>query len=151
MNRLHAITKIQRAVFDDGITDPKDVFLKLRFVIPNGGADELMPRKEIEALAEHAIAMLKNVHFPVERAHLALDILEGELRADLLDALASLDVTEPNVCREVFEMHRNLGNSTGPASLRECVDMLAEGGAAEELVADLATRLAALYPPDKED
>lgn len=148
MNRLHAVTKIQRAVLDDGISDPKDVFQKLRFEIPNSGQDLVMERKEIEAFAAQSIGLVQDARFPVERERMRLDILEGELRADLLDAIAGIDISDPGVCRDVYELHRKVGSSTGAPTLQEAIDMLAvskpEPG--EDAIAGFVSRLEALYP-----
>lgn len=146
MNRLHAMTKIQRAALDGGNKDPKDIFMGLRFEIPNGGDNEVMSRKEIEAFATQSIQLVADAKFPVERARMALDILEGELRADLLDTVAELDITNPRDCREVYELHRKIGSSIGEPTLREAIDAVAVGGIDADRVAALVTRLNAIYP-----
>lgn len=146
MNRLHALTKIQRHVFESGCTDEKDIFLALRHVIPNGGDTEVLSRKEIESFAKISLQQLAEARFPVERERLRLDILEGELRADLLDEIAKLDLSNPRDCRELYELHRAVGNSTGEPTLRQAIDALAVGGTSEDVVAALTERLLALYP-----
>jgi hypothetical protein len=151
VNRLHAMTKIQRFVVEKKPVDGKAVFTALRFEIPNSGEGEVMSRKEIEAFADHSIKTIADMRFGVERARLSLDIAEGELRADLLDALDALDMTNPQDCREIYELHREIGSSTGPASLRKAVDMLAAGGGTEDAMADFTARLLALYPDPEDD
>jgi hypothetical protein len=144
MNRLHAMAKVQRAVFESDTIEPKDIYLKLRFEIP----ETLMGRKEIEAFAEHSIQLRSDARFPVEKARMALDILEAELRADVLDALGALDVTNPRDCREVYELHRQLGSSIGEHSLRHGIDALEAAGKDFEA---LRARLDEIYPPAKSE
>lgn len=151
MNRLHAMTRIQRLVFEHRPVDGKDVFMRLRTEIPNGGDKEVMSRKEIEAFADHAIKLIGDMRFGVELARLQLDIAEGELRADVLDALDALDMSKPGDCRDIYELHREIGSSTGPASLRKALDMLAVGGTSEDTMASLTARLLALYPVEGDD
>lgn len=148
MNRMHAITLIQRTVLEENPSDAKDVFLKLRSQIPNGGMDEVLSRKEIEAVAEGSIQTIKNAHFPVERAKLRLELLESELRADLLDALAGIELKDPDTVREVFQAHQELASSSGPASLRNCIDLIEASGAD---VAPLLQRLLDIYPEPKDE
>lgn len=150
MNRLHAMTRIQRHVVEAKPVDGKAVFTALRFEIPNGTEGEVMSRKEIEAFGEHSIQTIANMRFGVEHKRLALDISEGELRADLLDALDALDMTNPQDCREIYELHREIAGSTGPASLRKAVDMLAVSST-EDAMADFTARLLALYPDPEDD
>jgi hypothetical protein len=151
MNRLHAMTRIQRLVFEHRPVDGKDVFMRVRMEIPNGGDNEVMSRKEIEAFADHAIKLIGDMKFSVELARLQLDIAEGELRADLLDALDALDMTNPSDCRDIYELHREIGNSTGAPSLRKAIDTLAVGGTHEDTIAALTARLLALYPAAEGD
>lgn len=151
MNRLHALTLIQRTVFEEKPSDVKDVFMKLRFLIPNGSEDEVMSRKEIDAFAQNCLAQLADARFPVERERYRIDILEGELRADLLDAIAELDLSDPNDCRELYELHRAVGNSTGSPTLQQAIDTLAAGGLGEDRIKTLTDRFFALYPKPKED
>lgn len=146
MNRLHAMAKVQRVVFESDTIEPKDVYLKLRSEIDT----DIMGRKEIEAFAEHSIQLRRDARFPVEKARMALDIAEAELRADVLDALGKLDVSEPRACREVYELHRQLGGSIGEPSLRLALEYLTEDGI--EGVEALRARLDEIYPPEsKED
>lgn len=151
MNRLHALTLIQRTVLEGSMTDEKDVFMKLRFEIPNGGDTELMSRNEIQAFAKNCVMQLSEARFPVERERLRLDILEGELRADILDEIAKLDLSDPRQCRELYELHREVGGSTGEPSLRRAVDTLAVGGCDENTIKAFTERLLALYPAAAED
>ena len=148
MNRLHAMTIIQRAVLDDGMKDPKDVFLSVRAKFPTSGHDQLLSRAEVEQFAAQSISMLANAHFPVERARLALDIREGELRADILDGIAALDISNPRDCRDVYELHQRVGGSIGEPTLREAIDILKAGG---QDVAGLVERCDEIYPPQQED
>lgn len=146
MNRLHALTLIQRTVFEDRPVEVKDVFMKLRFLIPNGGDNEVLARKDIEAFAENCMRQLKDLRFPVEFERMRIDILEGELRADLLDAIGELDLSDPNDCRELFELHRAVGSSTGSPTLMQAIDALAAGGIHEDRIKALTERYLALYP-----
>ncbi len=150
MNRLHAMTLIQRTVLESDCIDASDIFMRLRRDIPNGGDSELMSRKEIEAFAKQAIELRDQAKFPVERKRLELDITEGELRADVIDALALIDLSNPRDVRDVYEMHRKIGGSIGEPSLREAVDYLGEAGVDEAVVAPLAARLLALYPVEED-
>jgi hypothetical protein len=151
MNRLHALTRIQKAALSGDYVDGKAIYAAVRNEIPTSGEDMLMSRTEIEKFADQQHAIASAIDFKVERAKFALDIAEGELRADLLDALDGLDVSDPRDCREVFRVHREVGNSSGPASIREAIDMLAAGGIAEDAVVSLVGRLNALYPPEEQE
>ncbi len=148
MNKLHAITLVQKTVIEGSFVDPKDVFLKLRSVIPNGGDTEVLSRKEIESVATEALQQLKSILFPVEKCKLLLDVKEMELRADLLDALAGVDISNPRDCRDVFETHRQLASSSGEPSLRLAMNTLAAAGLPHEA---FKARLDELYPEDSDD
>lgn len=134
---------IQRTVLEKDPVDGKEVFMLLRFVIPNGGDQEVMSRDEITQFGQHSVQIVKNASFHVEREKLKLDILEAELRADLLDALSTVDISDPAVCREIYNEHVSVASSTGRASLEEAIGKLAEAGVD---VTDFRTRLEAVYP-----
>ncbi len=147
MNRLHLLTFIQRCALHDGDTDENAVYGKVRKSFPgavNDGDKELMGRAECQAVAKQSIDMVRNSRFPIERARLALDIREGELRADVLDAIALLDVSNPRDCRDVFELHSKVGGSIGEPTLREALDMLAEAG---QDTTPLKARCDEIFPP----
>lgn len=150
LNRLHALALIQKIVLDKDITDldegPKQVFNNVREVVPIGGKDEVLSRAEVMGFAKQAIATAATAKFPVERANLRLEVAEHELRADLLDALCALDITDPADCRDVFNVHRELAGSSGPASMRTALDALSAGGVD---VTAYTVRLEALYPKPK--
>lgn len=147
MNRLHAMTMIQRAALD-GAIDEKSVYGTVRGKFDTSGDKAVMLRGEIEAFAKQAIAMTKAACFPVERERLRLDILEGELRADILDGIAALDISNPRDCRDVYELHTKVGGSTGEPTLREAIGALEAGG---QDVAELTSRCNAIYPPQGDD
>lgn len=148
MNRLHAFALIQRTVFDSDTIDANDVYLKLRNVIPNGGHDQVMSRDEIKGRAKEAIEQRDEAKFKVEFARHRLDILEAELRADVLDALEVIDLSNPRVCREVYDVHRQVGTSVGQPSLRQALELLKGGG---HDCAALKSRLDEIYPPATDD
>jgi hypothetical protein len=149
MNRLHALTRIQREalVNRDEHTDGNAVWQAIR----EGWDTSVLSRSKATEFADVQLKQAKAIDFELERAKFLLDITEGELRADLLDALDTIDVSNPRVCREVFECHRGLGNSTGEASIREAIDLLGVAGFDEAQCADFARRLLELYPADPED
>jgi hypothetical protein len=150
VNRLHIMTRAQRAALE-GVTDENAIYGIVRTEYPGtvgNGADELMSRKELEMFSRQAVLTAQNARFPVERARLALDIREGELRADVLDALAQLDVSNPRDCRDVFEIHQKVAGSIGEPTLREAIDLLA---AADKDVSALRTRCDEIFPPTEED
>jgi hypothetical protein len=151
VNRLHALTRIQKAALSGDYVDGKAIYAAVRNEIPTSGEDMLMSRTEIEQFAEQQSKIAKAIDFNVERAKFALDITEGELRADLLDALDALDMTNPSDCRDIYELHREIGNSTGAPSLRKAIDTLAVGGTHEDTIAALTARLLALYPAAEGD
>jgi hypothetical protein len=145
MNRLHVMTAIQRCALE-GDKDESTIYGKIRKLLPgavNNGAEELLSRKEAEALALQSIHMVSNARFPVERARLALDIREGELRADVLDAIATLDLSNPRDVRDVYETHQMVASSIGEPSLRAALDLLA---AADQDVTVLKARVDELFP-----
>lgn len=141
------MTMVQRTVLESDSIEKKDVYLKLRFEIP----EEVMGRLEIEAAAEQSVRIRDQAKFPVERARLALDIREGELRADVLDALALVDISNPRDCRDVYELHHQVGGSSGEPSLRNAIDFLGTAGIDEAVVGPLAARLLELYPEDADE
>ncbi len=148
MNRLHCMVAIQRAVFD-GATEPSTVFQQIRREYRiSSGHDELMSRTECEEHAKQSIRIFEQAQFPVERARLGLDIAEGELRADVLDGIAALDISNPRDCRDVYELHQKVGGSTGEPTLREAISTLEAGG---QDVTKLTERCDALYPKQEDD
>lgn len=149
MNRLHALTRIQRAAATGDHVDGKSIFMALRFEIPNGGDNEVLSRKEIETFGDMQVSAVKGMNFALEKAKYVLDIAEGELRADLLDALDALDTTDPRDCRDLFRIHQGVGNGGGPASILEAIDALAAGGATPDEVAGYIARLHEIYPEEK--
>lgn len=161
MNRLHLIAKIQRKALlgkpgPDGKWEPLFVDGKELFGSLNRedrGITDILKRSEIENFAQAAIDQVKAALFPVERRRMALDVNEGELRADILDALSTLDLEKPDVARNVYEAHAQVGGSTGRPSMDHAVLLLEELGAAE-LAESLRARIDELYPlsrPDDDD
>ena len=145
------MTLIQRTALEGGSIEPKDIYLKLRNTIPNGGLDEVMSRQEIVAFAEQSVKLVAESRFPVERERMRLDICEGELRADLLDELAKLDLSNPRIARELYETHRKIGSSTGEPTLREAIDTLAVSGVSPDTMTALVARLNEIYPPEADE
>lgn len=142
------MARIQKTVLEHEITDPKDVYQKLRFEIKH----EVMPREAIQGFAAQAIQLVSDAKFPVERDRMRLDIAEGELRADLLDALQLLDRSNPRDTRDIYELLRELGGSIGEPSLRKVIDAVTVSGKVDaDTCADFARRLVALYPPTEDD
>lgn len=152
MNRLHVVTRIQGLALE-GKTD---IFKLIRDEIPSDGDCGVtwggMAKKDIEAFADNTLKMIKAISFNVERERMRLDTLEGGLRADVLDALDALDLSNPRDAREIFEAHQQIGASTGPASLRTAIDMIAAAdGTSPDLVKDLTDRMLYLYPEADDD
>jgi hypothetical protein len=150
VNRMHVMTTIQRLALE-GDSDADSIYGKIRKALPgtvNNGAGELMSRAECQAFAKQAIHQAQSAMFPVERARLALDIAEGELRADILDGVAALDVSNPRDCRDAFDLHQKVGGSVGEPTCREAIDYLKNAG---QDVAALEAKLVELYPAPTED
>lgn len=149
MNRLHVITKVNELALN-GTTEVGEIFRLLRNELStvSSSVESLgLKRTDIEHLAKQALEQVSNALFPCERRRLELDVLEGKLRADVLDALATIDLSNPSVAREVFEAHRAVGFNTGTPSIRTALDVL--DGAGVDCAA-LNAQLDALYPAEAE-
>jgi hypothetical protein len=122
MNRLHLVVQIQELVLAG--KEPAEVYQELRS-LKNPSIEDLgLKRTDVENMAKSSKTTLETALFPIEKRKLALDVQEGRLRADILDAVAGLDVSDVLVAREVWAVHQELGNSSGPASLRSALDCL---------------------------
>ncbi len=141
MNRLHVVAEIQSLVLS-GLTEVGEINRRLRPMNPDGCG---MKRTEVEKFTKQSIEMVGAAYFPVERRRFELDITEARLRADILDALATLDISDPNVAREVFEVHSRVGGSSGKPTLDEAIELLDEAGAA------FKPRMLELWPLQPDD
>lgn len=150
MNRLHVVTHVQELAIE-GITEPGEVYRLVRNRLSEQSTsleDFGLKRTEVEKLAKEAVEMVGNAHFPIERRRLELDLAEGKIRADILDALKTIDISNPNIAREVYEAHRSVGASAGAVSLRHGMDCL-EGANVD--VTSLKAAIEALFPSEPED
>jgi hypothetical protein len=144
MNRLHVITRIQELVLSG--TSPGEIYKTLRDECRNPSIEGLgLKRTDVDKLAEGSAKTLEQVQFPCERRHLELEIAETKIRADVLDAVATLDISNPTVAREVFNAHRQLGSSSGEPSILQALDLL--DGAGHDTVS-LRAALAVVFPRD---
>jgi hypothetical protein len=143
VNKFHVYAIVQAAVLanEAELSDGKSVFHTLREQYPS--ITDLMSRSEIEKVATSFFEGLKKVTFAVERRAMELQAEEAMLRADLIDELAKLDVTDPGVAREVLATINSTVASAGEPSLQEAIDILK---GADVDVVSFEARLEALFP-----
>ncbi len=154
-NKLHVLGFCQQQVLD-GLDDErfilKAVQAKFAPESPDGGVTHCgVTREDIKNTAKAMIDVVAQAQFPVEKANLQLDTTEILLRADFLQALDKLPLTDPRDVRDLHGLYRKLASQGGEASMQEALDHLREGGLLDD-VATLKARVLELYPaPELDD
>lgn len=115
-----------------------------------GGQDLLQAipaRTERDKLFEQTIEVVKMAG-KLELAHLALDVAESKLRAQMLAEFDECDLADPNDVRQLRAVAVRVASSTGRPTIVEGIEVLEAAG--RDVTAYKAA-LEAIYPPTDGD
>ncbi len=105
-----------------------------------------MQRKDIEAVAAQVKAMVAQANTPMRRRRLEVDLIEGRVRADILEAMDSLDLSQahPADVMEMYDVYQAVAGANGAPGLAKALDTLEAAGYEDAI--SLRVRAAVLYP-----